>query len=239
MPFLQELAAIQREIYTAFAGLIGDVAETGDWSAFLAYLPLGIVFGAVHALTPGHSKAVLATYLAGSTAALPRALLVSMALSFTHVGMSILIVLLSLPLVSVALGNVGQAPLLEDLSRGLLGLIGAWMVWQGLRGRHARPASEGAIVGVLAGLVPCPLTLFVMTLAITRGVPAAGLGFAATMLVGIATTLSLVALATVLFRENALALFEQRPRLVDRAARSAQVIAGLALVLVGMTKLAA
>jgi len=42
--------------------------------------------------------------------------------------MSVLIALLSLPLVSVALGSVGRAPLLEDISRGLLGVIGLWIL---------------------------------------------------------------------------------------------------------------
>ena len=83
MGLLQELVAIQREIYLAVADRIGNFAETGDWQLPAAYLPMGIVFGAVHALTPGHSKAVLAIYLTGSTATLPRALVVSIALSFT------------------------------------------------------------------------------------------------------------------------------------------------------------
>ena len=124
MGLLQELVATQCEIYLAFADRIGNFAETGEWQLLAAMLPLAIVFGMAHALTPGHSKAVLATYLTGSTATLPRALVVSLALSFTHVTMSVLIALFSLPLVSVALGSVGRAPLLEDLSRGLLGLIG-------------------------------------------------------------------------------------------------------------------
>jgi len=51
----------------AFADRIGTFAETGDWALLAAYLPMGIVFDAVHALTPGHSRAVLAVYPAGST----------------------------------------------------------------------------------------------------------------------------------------------------------------------------
>ena len=109
MYLFQSLIAIQRDIYLAFADRTGAFAQTGDWSALAAYLPMGIVFGAVHAMTPGHSKAVVATYLTGSTASLPKALLVSLALSFTHVTTSVIIALLSLPLVSVALGSVGRA----------------------------------------------------------------------------------------------------------------------------------
>jgi len=86
MGVFQDLVAIQREIYLACAGRIGDFAKTGDWAFLAAYLPMGILFGAVHALTPRHSKAVLATYLTGSTASVPRGLAVSSVLSFVHVG---------------------------------------------------------------------------------------------------------------------------------------------------------
>ena len=233
MGLLQELVAIQREIYLAFADRIGNFAETGDWQLLAAYLPMGIVFGAVHALTPGHSKAVLATYLTGSTATLPRALVVSLALSFTHVTMSVLIALFSLPLVSMALGSVGRAPLLEDLSRGVLGLIGLWMLWQAFRGTAHSHGHEGSLVGFMAGLIPCPLTLFVMTFAISRGVPQAGAAFAAVMMIGVVLVLSVVALAAVLFRQQLLRLLAARPRAVNAAIRTIQVTAGLILVAVG------
>ncbi|MCP5978460.1 hypothetical protein NL364_28635, partial [Klebsiella pneumoniae] len=89
----------------------------------IVYLPMGILFGAAHALTPGHSKTILATYLAGSRLGMLRGLGVSLALSFTHVLMSVLIALLALPLISASLGSVGRAPVLEDVSRALLGVI--------------------------------------------------------------------------------------------------------------------
>jgi nickel/cobalt transporter (NicO) family protein len=146
-----QLIDAQRGIYLAYADRIGAFAKTGDWWLLTGYLPMGIVFGAVHALTPGHSKAVLATYLAGSTSSLPHALLVSIVLSLTHVTMSVLIVLLSLPLVSLALGSVGRAPMLEDIGRLLLGVIGIWMLWQAFRGSDHHNVKRRAILTPLLG----------------------------------------------------------------------------------------
>lgn len=230
-PAFRENCRIDDKIYLAFAVRISDFAKTGDWSLLAAYLPMGILFGAVHALTPGHSKAVLATYLTGSAANVPRGLAVSLVLSTVHVGVSVLIALLSLPLVSVALGSVGRAPLLEDLSRGLLGVIGLWMLWQGFReSGHAH--AQGVAAGLAAGLIPCPLTLLVMTFAISRGVPEAGVAYAGVMMVGVGLVLSLVALATVLFRQQLLHLLATRPGAVDALTRTIQVAAGLMLVAV-------
>ncbi|MDG4907009.1 hypothetical protein P9228_11255 [Mesorhizobium sp. WSM4898] len=62
----------------------------------------------------------------------------------------------------------------------------------------------------MAGVILCPLTLFVMTFAMSRGVPVAGLLFAVTMMTGIAVTLSTVAVLPILFRERLVHIFESR-----------------------------
>ena len=225
----QTLVEFQRTIYLTLGEQIKLLSAGGGWLAFMAFLPMGILFGAAHALTPGHSKAVLATYLAGSDASVRRGLLVSLTLSFTHVTIAVLIAALSLPLVSIALGSVGRAPLLEDVSRGLLGLIGVWMIWRAFRHGHHHHKHEGEAVGVMAGLIPCPLTLFAMTFAISRGVPVAGILFAITMMVGVALTLSCVAVLSILFRERLVHFFDSRPRLFDIISRTIEGIAGLVL----------
>lgn len=235
---IQDIISFQREIYQAFGDQIRAFADGGGWSVFLAYLPMGILFGAAHTLTPGHSKAVLATYLVGNPLSLPRGLAVSLVLSFTHVAMSVLIALLSLPLVSIALGSVGRAPLLEGISRGLLGLIGLWMLYRAFpRSPHDHDHGEGAAVGFMAGLIPCPLTLFVMTFAISRGVPEAGIAFAVTMMAGVALVLTAVATAPVLFRQQVTCLVEQCPVLLDRLTRGVEGIAGLILTTIALREL--
>jgi nickel/cobalt exporter len=154
-------------------------------------------------------------------------------LAATHIGMSVLIVLIALPVVTMARGEAGRAPLLEDLSRALLGLSGVWLIWQGASG-HAH-ASGSRWFGVAAGLVPCPLTLFVMTFAAARGVTLAGIGFAAMSMLGVALVLGSVALAA--------ATFGQGMQLVSRGAvvvsRGLLVITGFALVVAAAITLTA
>lgn len=241
MGFLQDIVIIQRDIYLAFAGQIKAYAAGGGWNAFLLYLPMGILFGAVHALTPGHSKTILASYLAGSPLGLLRGLAVSIALSFTHVTMSVLIVLLALPLVTFSsFNNPGRAPVLEDASRAMLALIGLWMLYRALRRRpHRHDQGEGLAVGVMAGLIPCPLTLFVMTFAVTRGVPEAGVAFALVMMLGVTLTLSAVAAATILFRQGLTVFLDARAAQIDRAGRILEAVAGLVLTAIAIHQLVA
>ncbi|WP_136620795.1 MULTISPECIES: sulfite exporter TauE/SafE family protein [Mesorhizobium] len=230
----QTLIEFQRTIYLTLGEQIKLLSAGGGWLAFMAFLPMGILFGAAHALTPGHSKAVLATYLAGSDNSVRRGLAVSLTLSFTHVTIAVLIAALSLPLVSIVLGSVGRAPFLEDVSRGLLGLIGGWMIWRAFRHSHHHHKHEGEAVGVMAGLIPCPLTLFVMTFAISRGVPVAGILFAITMMAGVALTLSCVAVLSILFRERLVHFFDSRPRLFDIISRTIEGAAGVVLASVAL-----
>lgn len=227
---IQALFEYQREIYLAVAQHLKSFAMDDNWLALLAVLPMGVVFGAAHALTPGHSKTLLAAYITGSQVKLSRGLLVSLALSLTHISLAVLIAVLALPVVSTALGSVGRAPVLEALSRGLLGLVGSWMIWRALTSRHNHHSHEGEAVGVMAGLIPCPLTLFVMTFAIAHGVPWAGIVFAIAMMAGVAITLGIVVGLAVLFRRGSAAILQRFGSSAARISTLLEIATGLILV---------
>jgi nickel/cobalt transporter (NicO) family protein len=185
----------------------------------------------VHALTPGHGKTVLASYLVGSRLAVLRALAVAGALALTHVGSAVVLALAAAPILTRTLGGVGRAPVLEDISRGLLALIGLWFLFRALRGR-TQEHREGIAVGIVAGLVPCPLTLFAMFFTLSRGVPEAGLTFALAMMLGVGGTLCSVAALTVLAREWVIGFTSRHGGSVERACRVLEAGTGVALVVI-------
>lgn len=228
----------QKMTYLAFGEHISTFANGDGSAAFFAFLPMGLLLGAVHALMPGHSKLLMDTYVVGSKEDLWSALLTAIVLAATHITISVLIVLLSLPVIDYMFGGSGpgSSPLLEHLSRGVIGL---WMIWRGLRTTsHDHVRREGAGFGFVAGLIPCPLTLFVMTYATARGVPVAGLLFAVLMLGGVALTLSVVALLAVSFRKASEKVFLRNERLFNAASRGLELTAGLCMVAVATMTLA-
>jgi nickel/cobalt transporter (NicO) family protein len=230
------LIALQRWINASISADLSAFAASRDLAALAGILPLGIVFGAIHALTPGHGKTVLASYLIGSRLAVVRSLAVAGALAITHVGSAVVLALAAAPILTRTLGGVGRAPVLEDLSRGLLALIGLWFLWRAWRG-PLHEHREGVMVGVIAGLVPCPLTLFAMFLALSRGVPEAGLIFAVAMMAGVGATLALVATATVLARQWIVSFIESHGRSIDSVSRLLEALTGVALVAIGLREL--
>lgn len=230
---MQALVDLQKWIHGVIGAYLDAFATTGDWLSLSAVLPLGILFGAVHALTPGHGKTVLASYLVGSRLAVAKSIGVAAVLSVTHVMSAVVLALVGAPLLSRTIVGAGRSDILEDVSRGLIALIGVWLVVRAVRAKpHIR--GEGLGVAFVAGLIPCPLTLFVMFLAIARGVPEAGLTFAAAMLIGITLTLATVAVATILARDRMLVFVGRHGTSVGRAARFLDGAAGVLLVVIGV-----
>lgn len=214
------LAGVQRDILAEVAVALRNFAANGDWQLLVGFAPWAVVFGAAHALTPGHSKTTLALWTAGTGARHREALGTAVLLAATHIAISVLIVLVALPVVTMARGEVGRAPVLENLSQVLLGIAGVWLIWQGLH-RHTHRV-HGRWFAVAAGLVPCPLTLFVMIFAAAHGVTPAGIAFATMTMVGVALVLGTVALSASLIGSGLRAW----PRQIDLVSRVLLALSG-------------
>ena len=85
----------------------------------------------------------------------------------------------------------------------LIALIGAFLLWRSLRSDHHAHTKDGKTLAFVTGMIPCPLTTFIMSYALARGMLAAGLAVTAAMTVGMIATIGGIALAAPL-RETAL-----------------------------------
>lgn len=230
------LVALQATIHGSIADHIQAFAGSGEWLTLLAVLPMGMLFGAAHGLTPGHNKMVLASYVVGDSVPALRASLMALVLTAVHVGSAVLIALFAGFLVSRTITSAGQAPVLGTASRVLLLGVGLWLVLRSLMGRpHVH--GEGFGVAIAAGLVPCPLTLFVMVLAMSQGVPQAGLVFAVAMVGGVGTILVAVALAASFGSRVFADSLARQGAAMSLVARSLEMVAGVVLVLLAIIQL--
>jgi nickel/cobalt transporter (NicO) family protein len=224
------LVELQASIRSAFSGGIEGFARTHDWLALLGLLPIGIVFGAAHALTPGHGKSILAVYAVGSDLSRLKIVASAIALTLTHIGTAVLLAVVTNTIVTRTIVGAGQAPALELVSRAMLVIVALWLIVRAILGRpHVH--GEGVLAGVVAGLIPCPLTLFFMFYALSLGVPEAGLAFAVSMLVGVGLVLTAVAVTSVMARQFVVALVEKRGIAISVAVRVVDAAAGVLLLL--------
>jgi nickel/cobalt transporter (NicO) family protein len=76
-----------------------------------------------------------------------------------------------------------------------------------------------------------------MFLALSRGVPEAGMTFAVAMMLGVGLTLGLVALVTVLARDRLVGILARHGALLDRLGRGLDGTTSAILILIGVREL--
>jgi ABC-type nickel/cobalt efflux system permease component RcnA len=205
---MENIVALQRWLYGGMASGLGDVAG-GDTYAIVAAMAAAVLFGAVHALMPGHGKAVLVSYHLGQPTKLQEGVANGATLALTHVGFALVLVLAGFAVISKAFAYGGRTPQFETASGVLIALIGAFLLWRSLRSdRHAH-TKDGRTLAFVTGMIPCPLTTFIMSYALARGMLAAGLAVTAAMTVGMIATIGGIALAAAFARERFMGLLDR------------------------------
>src|SRR6266536_1270335 len=103
--------------------------------------------------------------------------------------------------ISRAFAVGGRSPAFETASSAMIALIGVFLLWQAAGSRHQLHGRDGMALAFVTGLIPCPLTTFIMSYALAHGMLASGLAVTAAMATGMIVTIAGVAVAGVLARD--------------------------------------
>ena len=186
-----------------------DVLSDGDGVLVLLLLS-AFAWGAVHALSPGHGKAMVAAYLVGARGTPSHAIALGAVVTATHTvgvfALGAVALLLSEQVLPEQL-----YPWLSLVSGALVLVVGAAVLRSRLRkhrrhGHHHhhhdvpdRLSWRGLLaMGAAAGLIPCPSALVVLLGAVAQGRVALGMLLIAAFSLGLAATLTALGLAVVL-----------------------------------------
>jgi nickel/cobalt transporter (NicO) family protein len=208
-------------------------------------LLLAAFWGAAHALTPGHGKAIVAGYLVGTRGRPRDAVALGLIVTATHT-----IGVFALGIVTLSLSAFVVPERLYPwltLGSGLLVVgVGASVLWRRLRHRrhhaqghhhhhhdhdHEHGYGRGGLlgVGIAAGLLPCPSALVVLLSAIALHRVGLGLVLILAFSAGLAATITAIGLVAVLARRAF-----SRLRLDGRLIRALPAASALAIVAVGV-----
>jgi len=163
-------------------------------------------WGAAHALSPGHGKAMVAAYLVGSRGTPRHALLLGLTVTVTHTAG-----VFGLGLVTLGLSELivpeQLYPWLNLASALLVVGVGLSVLRARLRRRHAqghhhhhhgeRSLRDLLAVGISGGLLPCPTALVVLLAAISLHRIGYGLVLILAFSLGLAGAMTAVGLAAV------------------------------------------
>ncbi len=219
-------------------------AAAGD-GVLLLLLLVAFGWGALHALSPGHGKAMVAAYLIGTRGTARHAIGLGAIVTVTHT-----IGVFMLGFVTLLLS---QYILPEDLYPWLNLAAGLLVVTVGLgvlrsRVRHARATITTITItthdheipdrvswrglagmGAAAGLIPCPSALVVLLGAIAQHQVGLGLVLIVAFSLGLAATLTLLGLAVV-YAKRVLT----RVRVPSRVAAALPAASAVLIVCVGL-----
>ncbi|HET7211511.1 MAG TPA: ABC transporter permease [Methyloceanibacter sp.] len=234
---MQTILSIQHWLYSGMSEGLGAFAW-GDPRAVLLAMGAAILFGAVHALMPGHGKTVLVSYHLGQEARPFQGFLNGAILAITHVGLAVVIVLAGFAVISRAFAYGGRTPQFEFASGVLVVLIGAFLLWRSLKHRHQAAPANGKALALVAGMVPCPLTTFILSYALARGVLTAGLAVTAAMTIGMIATIGGIALLAAFARGRFMALLARTETLRHRVGMGLEIGGALAVLGFGLVLIA-
>jgi nickel/cobalt transporter (NicO) family protein len=215
--------------------------------ALLLLLLAAFAWGAVHALSPGHGKTMVAAYLVGTRGTAKHAVGLGATVTITHT-----IGVFALGAVALLLA---QYILPEDLypwlslASALLVLgIGASVLRQRLRARKGHthhhhhhtpdtrhptpdtPSTRGIVaMGASAGLLPCPSALVVLLAALAQHQIPLGLGLIVVFSLGLAATLTGLGLLVVYAKR-----LSARLRVPARVTSVLPALSSLAIVAIGV-----
>jgi nickel/cobalt transporter (NicO) family protein len=244
--FTEDISRAQRQLNQMLSREMRQIRETGSLVAVLTVSLVAFVYGVLHAAGPGHGKLVVSAFFLGREARIVRGVIMGGLVSVLQTFSAIAIVLV---LVFV-LGRAGfdvvqQSVWVEVASYGLIVLVGLYMIYAALTGRHLghRHADvppdvaddhhvHGGVV-LAAGLTPCASAIIIMLFALANGVLAIGIAATLVMALGMSVTVSLVGISTIAARRTLLGVLRSRPRAALWLRRGLTFTGALLITVVG------
>lgn len=178
-----------------------ELLEEGSWVPVASILAFSLAYGIIHALGPGHGKALISGYLlANPTLKTSHVLRMGFFIALVHALSALVLTLGATYAIEVSASKLLRdvsVPMVQ-ISGGLIVLMGCWLLYEVATSRSKKEASvdakKEASVIILSGIVPCPGVMTLSFFAITLGEFSLGIISALFMSLGMGLTISAVGL---------------------------------------------
>jgi len=124
----------QQAFYGSLSGALRQIKGASPVAAAWSLMLMSFAYGVFHAAGPGHGKAVISAWLLATESQLRRGIIISL-MSAIIQALTAIALVSALFLVVASVGSTARdvAGLLESASYALIALMGAYLVWTGLR----------------------------------------------------------------------------------------------------------
>lgn len=132
----------QQSLHRDLAKAVKKIKTDGTLAASISLVLLSFIYGVVHAVGPGHGKAVISSYVLANERTVRRGIILAILASLMQAVTAIAVVgVLAVLLNMSGILIKSTAGYLESASYALVALVGAWLVISLLREQFFTPAS--------------------------------------------------------------------------------------------------
>jgi nickel/cobalt transporter (NicO) family protein len=209
---------VQRDLVQRMARHVREMRDGNSFAALVVGIGVGLLYGILHTLGPGHGKFAVASYFLSQGATVRRGALMGAQVAVTHVIAAVVLVAIADVTVRLIMNDTAaELRVMRLLGYGILALTGLYMLAMALRaafsgapaaascghdhghGHHhhhhghahgdAHTHSQQGLVAIGAGLAPCTGSIMVMLFALANDVLWAGIVMVAAIAAGMAVTI--------------------------------------------------
>ena len=242
---LHRIVRWQKVLRAKLTRLTREMRNDPLGAPFWTFLAFAFLYGIVHALGPGHGKAIVGSYFLNRPGTFKQGMQLGLLFAFIHVFSAVFLLLAGHALLQTSAGSLLASAdhRLQKISAMMLIFIGILLTARTLRTclphrekrlPHNPKADLKSLcsVAAAAGLVPCPGAALILLFALSQQLLVPGLLAMLALALGMALTVTLSAVATIVTRGVLLRVLPTS-RCVVVAGRILGVGGGLAIATLG------
>lgn len=230
--FFVKIILWQHQLKQKMSELIRVAQDEGDVKPVIFLMGLAFLYGAIHAVGPGHGKFVAMSYVLSHRSSIAGGLLFGLCIASIH-GFSGIVGVLGLRYIiqrSVSETLMTITTVTQIISFGLIALLGLGILLKNgyVLFLKSGPRNEAApektsrkellTWAVAVGLVPCPAVVMVMLFCMSMDVLILGLLLGVCISLGMAATISFVVTTVILGKKGVItAVSKKRMKMIERS----------------------
>ena len=242
--FMRRVRETQKRFQAWISEYISDYRDSGNTGPLFSFLWFSYLYGLLHVLGPGHRKIFLFSYFISQPSRWRRGMFAGFMTAVLHALSSVILIGGLYAATSKALLSRfnNLTPVIEKICYGAIAAVGSVIIISQIISAVRKIPDAGekqnnsTIIFIIAsGMVPCPGAATIMIFSIAMGAPLTGVYAVLAMSLGMATVLTFIPPAAILFRSRLTPMISKwNPKTGEIIHRVLSIAGAAALVLLGL-----
>lgn len=239
--FILTISKLQKVLQQKLSNLAKSIKEKPSIKTYFWLILFAFLYGVIHALGPGHGKFIALSYFMSEGVEIKKGIIVGSSIAFLHAGSGFAAVMILYKILNSSylktIDNVSRQ--IQLISYGLIALVGLVLLIKNIfLNRQSKISNDISGKGMLSmilaiGLVPCPGAVILTLFSISINSIHLGALMVLAMAAGMALTISIIGIVTILLKKGTLGIFTSQSELQWKLTKAIQIFGSSAIVLIG------